>query len=96
MSEKIKFFATIQKAVKILADNKSIEEMLNKTSKKLGTNPDKLKDAVSKGNVNDLLKNLDNKQAGKVSKILSDKNKVSELLSSPKAQELIKKFFGGK
>ncbi|MGN1041539.1 MAG: hypothetical protein ACI4PJ_02230 [Acutalibacteraceae bacterium] len=82
--------------MKILADNKSIEEMLNKTSKKLGTNPDKLKDAVSKGNVNDLLKNLDNKQAGKVSKILSDKNKVSELLSSPKAQELIKKFFGGK
>lgn len=92
----MKFFATIQKAVKILSDGKSIEEMLNQASKKLGTDPDKLKDAASKGNVNNLLKNLDNKQADKISKILSDKNKTSELLSSPKAKELIKKFFGGK
>lgn len=79
-----------------MQNGKSLEDMLKEASKKLGTDPNNLKKAAANGKINNLLKNLGTKQAEKVSKILSDKNKTAELLSSPKAKELMKKFFGGK
>ena len=76
-------------------NKKSINDILKTASKQLGTDPETLKKAASKGDINNLLKNLGKEQADKISEILSDKNKASQLLSSPKAQSLLKKFFGG-
>ena len=75
---------------------KSLSDMLETASEKLGTNPEKLKEAVSKGNINEILGNLGNEKAKEISEILSDKNKASKILSSPKAKQLLQKFFGGK
>lgn len=73
----------------------SLNDILKTASKQLGTDPETLKKTASKGDINNLLKNLGTEQAEKISEILSDKNKASQLLSSPKAQTLLKKFFGG-
>lgn len=50
----------------------------------------------SNKNISDLLNNLNKTDSEKVKEVLSDKNSISKLLSSPKAQELLKKFLGGK
>ncbi len=45
------------------------------------------------GDVNTFVKNnLSKEQTERLENILNDKNKINELLSSPKAQELIKKL----
>ena len=69
----------------------SLNDMLETASKKLGTDPEK-----SKGNINEILGNLNSEKAKEISSILSDKNKASKILSSPKAKQLLQKFFGGK
>ncbi len=74
----------------------SLNDMLETASKKLGTDPEKLKEAASKGNINEILGNLNSEKAKEISSILSDKNKASKILSSPKAKQLLQKFFGGK
>ena len=74
----------------------SLEEMLKKASEKLGTNSENLKEAASTGNLNDLLKNIGTKEAQKVEQILSNKEAASKLLSTPKAQQLLKKLLGEK
>ncbi len=76
--------------------NNSLEEMLNKASQKLGTDPENLKKAAESGNINDLLKNIGAKEAQKVEQILSNKEAASKLLSNPKAQQLLKKLLGEK
>lgn len=73
----------------------SLENMLKKASQQLGTDSESLKKAASEGKLNELLKNLDSNQAENLSKILSDKTKTAQILSSPKAKQLFKKFFGG-
>lgn len=43
----------------------------------------------------DMLSGMDSKQSAQIKNILSDKEKVRELLSSPQAQQLMKKLKGG-
>lgn len=76
--------------------NNSVDEMLQKASQTLGTSSQNLKQAIENKNVNNLLKNLETKDAQKLSNILSDKEATKKLLSTPKAKQLLKKFFGGK
>ena len=77
-------------------NNQSLDAMLEKASQKLGTDSEKLKSAASKGKISDLLKNLGSKEAQKVTNILSDKEATKKLLSTPKAQQLLKKLLGDK
>lgn len=86
-----------KKAVKTMNEKnkKSLSDILKTASKQLGTDPETLQKAASKGDINNLLKNIGTDKAEQISEILSDKNKASQLLSSPKAQSLLKKFFGG-
>ncbi len=77
-------------------ENNNLENLINTISQKLGADPNKLKDAAQNGNVNDIIKNLNQKDAEKIQKILSDKDAASKLLSTPKAQQLLKRFMGDK
>ncbi len=43
-----------------------------------------------------LMKNLSSKQSQKLKEVLSDRKSIEKLLSTPKAQELLKKFTEGK
>lgn len=78
------------------SENNNLENLINTISQKLGADPNKLKDAAQNGNVNDIIKNLNQKDAEKIQKILSDKDAASKLLSTPKAQQLLKRFMGDK
>lgn len=73
----------------------NLENLLKKTSEKMGINPDTLKNG-EKPNINNIIKKLPQNQANKVQEILSDKEATKKLLSSPKAQQLLKKLLGEK
>ncbi len=49
-------------------------------------------DENTKNQINDFVKNLSDKDVEKLNKILGDKNATDQLLKSPQAQELLKKF----
>ncbi|MBR3737780.1 MAG: hypothetical protein IKN26_03480 [Eubacterium sp.] len=52
-----------------------------------------LKNAAEKGNVDDFIdKNLSSGAAKKVKQVLSDKNMMEKMLSTPEAKALFKKF----
>lgn len=58
---------------------------------------DKFEKLLNDKDVNSFIKNdLSAEQKQKLSSILADKNKLKEILSSPAALELMKKFGSGK
>lgn len=72
--------------VVVSMNNKNFDEIINNIkSKKLN---EETKDY--------LMNNLDENQSKKLKEVLSDKSALQKLLSSPKAQELLKKFTEGK
>ena len=71
-------------------------EMLKEVEKKTGISSEKLKQAASSGDISGLVKNLGKNNTKKIEKILSNKESALKLLSTPKAQELLKKLLGGK
>lgn len=79
-----------------MADKDNMQNMLNELSHRLGVSENQLKNAAQNGNVQDVLKKTDKKQAKKVEEILNDPDKTRELLSSPQAQALLKLFGGDK
>lgn len=76
--------------------SKDINNLINTLSKKLGTQPETLKKAAQTGEVNNLFKNMDSKQASKLQKVLSDENSAKKLLDTPQAKALMKKLMGDK
>ena len=71
------------------------DKLFDLASKRLGLKRDELEKGVSQNGQN-ILSRLSDSDKQKVSEILEDPNKTREILSSPKAQELMKKFFGEK
>lgn len=72
----------------------NLENLLNSVSEKLGKSPEELKKATQSGNIENLLGGLNQNDAQKIQKVLSDKNIANKLLASPQAQSLIKKLLG--
>lgn len=62
--------------------------------------PDFLKDLMSKSEAEqkktamNILSGMDSKQSDQIKNILSDQNKVKQILASPQAQQLMKKLKG--
>lgn len=71
-------------------------ELLSEAQKKIGMSPEEIKKAVQSGNVSGILKNLGKNESQKIKEALSNREAAMKLLSTPKAQAIIKKFFGGK
>jgi hypothetical protein len=71
----------------------NLENLLKKASESIGTNPENLKNNKNT-NINNILGKLPQNQVNKVKEILSDKEATKKLLSTPKAQELLKKLLG--
>ncbi len=69
-----------------------LDNLANIASKHLGTSPDELKKAAQNGNVQNLLSNMSPMQAQQIQKILSDENAAKKLLSTPQAQELLRRL----
>ncbi|MBE6824968.1 MAG: hypothetical protein E7513_06450 [Ruminococcaceae bacterium] len=77
-----------------MANNEQINSLINQLSQRLNADSSQVKDALQKGNLDKVLKNMDQKQAQKISAILSDPEESRKVLSSPQAQALIKKLMG--
>ena len=73
-------------------EKNNLENLLKKASESMGINQENLKN--NEKNVSSILSKLPQNQANKVKEILSDKEATKKLLSTPKAQELLKKFLG--
>ncbi len=72
-----------------------LSALLKAAAKTTGTDINAMKSAVESGNINSLLGALRPEDSEKVQKILSDKGAAEKLLSTPQAQELLKKIMGG-
>ena len=75
-------------------NGRNLENLLNSVSEKLGKSPEELKKATQSGNLDNLMGSLNQNDAQKIQKVLSDKNVANKLLVSPQAQRLIKKLLG--
>ena len=71
------------------------DKLFELASKRLGINRSELEKGAASGGKN-ILNKLSNADKQRVSEILEDPQKTREILSSQKAQELMKKFFGEK
>ncbi|GHV24967.1 hypothetical protein FACS189465_2630 [Clostridia bacterium] len=72
------------------------EDLLKVLSKHLGLEADTIKNAALNGNISEVLKNLDPKDAEKIQNVISDKNATSKLLNSSQAKFLLEKLLGEK
>ncbi len=77
-----------------MANNEQINSMINQLSLRLNADSTQVKEALQKGNLDKVLMNMDEKQAQKISRILSDPEESKKVLSTPQAQALIKKLMG--
>lgn len=68
----------------------NIDSMLEAVSKKLGITPQKLKEAIDKGDLSIALSNMSEKDAKKLSAILSDPQLMKKIMNSKQAQEIKK------
>ncbi len=75
-------------------NNRDFENLLKSVSNQLGKSPEELTQASQNGDIENLLGNLNPSDAQKIKKILSDKNMSNKILSTPQAQNLIKKLLG--
>ncbi|MFA5658138.1 MAG: hypothetical protein WC900_02515 [Oscillospiraceae bacterium] len=73
---------------------KALEAMLNVVSQKLGTSPEELKKNLESGNVNDVVKGMNDEQSDKLRQALNNRKLQEKIMSSPEAQELMKKLSG--
>lgn len=72
------------------------QEMMKEVEKRTGMSSEELKKAADSGDLSGLVKNLGKDNTQKIEKILADKESALKLLSTPKAQALLKKLLGGK
>lgn len=77
-------------------NKKNLDGILKSVSGKLGTNQDNLKNVLDGGNLDEITKNLRPGDAKKLQQVLSDKEQAKKMLSTPQAQQLLKKLFEGK
>lgn len=77
-------------------NSEHLNSLINAAAKSAGADADVMKSAVESGDLNGLLGAIRPEDSEKVQKILSDKGAVKNLLSTPEAQEIMKKLMGGK
>lgn len=77
-----------------MANNEQMDSLIKMLSVRLNAEENQVKEALEKGNLSKVLKNMDKKQADKISSILSDPEQSRKVLESPQAKALIKKLMG--
>ncbi len=75
-------------------NQKRIEEILNSLSQKVSSGG--ASQAPTNADIQNVLSKLEKKQADKIKNILNDPDATREILNSPQAQAIIKKFSGKK
>ena len=69
-----------------------MEKLLKTAGSRLGMSPERLMGALEKGDVNDILANMNNSDKQKLKSILENGNVVETLMKSPQAAEMMKQM----
>ncbi len=70
----------------------NMDKIIGAAGQKLGIAPDSLKKALEKGNLDDVLANMNSDDAKKLKTILENKTMLDKLMKSPQAAEMMKQF----
>ncbi len=73
-----------------------IENLINLASKKLGADPNALKENLSQGNADKIIGNLAPAQQAIIAKLLKDPKAVESFMGTPQAKEFMNRIIGGK
>lgn len=73
-----------------------MEELIGTASKKLGAQPEQIKQALNQGNAQQLIDKLSPEQKQQFQALLSDREAAERFLSSPQAKMLLQKLMRGK
>lgn len=68
--------------------NNNIDSLLDTVSKKLGITPQKLREAMQKGDLSIALQNMPEKDAKKLKSILGNQELIKKMMNTAQAQEL--------
>ena len=71
-----------------LSDDK-VSSLLGLAGKKLGKDPEALREQLQTGDVNSVLSGLDEKSAARVQSVLSNPKAIESLMNNPQLQQLI-------
>lgn len=72
--------------------NANMEKMIKTVSEKLGISEDKLKTALVKGNIEDMLSDMRKEDAEKLKTVMNNKTVKDKLLNSAEAEQIMKKM----
>lgn len=70
------------------------EKLINEASKSLGTDADKIRQAIDSGNFKNFTNNLSPEKSRQLNEILNDEKKLKQMLSTPQAKALFNKLLG--
>ncbi|OJU13239.1 MAG: hypothetical protein BGN88_02440 [Clostridiales bacterium 43-6] len=79
-----------------MIDKEKLNELVGMASDKLGTSRDNIEKAMNSGSLDKILGNLKPGDAARLQNVLKDKAATEKLLSTPQAQQLLKKIIEGK
>lgn len=77
-------------------NQKALDLLLQMASKKVGTTPENLKSNLEKGDLSQVMGSMSTEDSQKLKNVLENKELTQKIISSPEAQELIKKLSGNK
>lgn len=73
-------------------DNNNLNDLLKQASEKTGMDMNNLKNNASNGNIANLVSKMNPKDAARFQEILNNPELAQQMLNSPQAQMLMKKF----
>lgn len=70
--------------------------LLNLLAQRLGKSPDEIMQYAENGNLPALMQNMNPNDAAALQKVLNDRQAIQKLISSPQAQDLMRRLNGQK
>lgn len=79
-----------------MANNANYDKMLEMLSKRIGTDPNKLRSVAQSGSVEELMRSMNPNDAMKIQNLLQNKTELERLMKTEQAQAILKKLSEGK
>lgn len=79
-----------------MANNANYDKMLEMLSKRIGTDPNKLRSVAQSGSVDELMRSMNPNDAMKIQNLLQNKTELERLMKTEQAQAILKKLSEGK
>ena len=71
-----------------------MDSLMQMAGKKMGTDPQKLKEQMQSGQMDGILKNLNPNQQAQIQNLMNNPAAIEQLMNSPKVQMLLKGLMG--